>query len=111
VVGPDGDGRFARRVSGRETVELSARMSEDDVAIGHDRAGTRFLARGDDDRVDAVLGEKPSNAAQACVGSAGDDPCVHDTSDGLVRLCRLRAHPGIVEVLGIRSVLVRRWLP
>jgi hypothetical protein len=80
-------------------------MSEDDVAIGHDRAGTRFLARGDDDRVDAVLGEKTSNAAQACVGSAGYDPCVHDTPDGLVRLCRLRAHPGIVEVLGspIRS--------
>jgi hypothetical protein len=62
VVGSDGDRRFARRVSGRETVELSARMSENDAAIGHDRAGSSFLRPGDDDRVDAVLGEKPGAA-------------------------------------------------
>jgi hypothetical protein len=73
---------------------LSTRISDDDVAISHDGAGSRFLLSRDNDGVDAVLGEKPSNRPEARVGSAGHNAWMHYTADRLVRLSRLRAHPG-----------------
>jgi hypothetical protein len=92
VVRSDGDRRLARRVSGRETIELTARISEDDVAIRHDSAGSGFLRPRDDDGVDAVLGEKPSNRPEARLRSACDYSRMHNTADGLVRLFRPRTH-------------------
>ena len=69
----DGDGRDARRVSGGESIEVSPGVTEDHVAIGHDRAGSRFVWTHDDDGVDAICGENAGYPPQGGIGRAGDD--------------------------------------
>ena len=69
----DGDGRDARRVSGGESIEVSPGVTEDHVAIGHDRAGSRFVWTHDDDGVDAICGENAGHRPQGGIGRAGDD--------------------------------------
>lgn len=81
-VGSNGDGRLARRLSGGEAVEVPRRMTVDDVAIGHDRAGRRFILVLDHHCMDAMLGEKSGNCPECRVRGAGDDARVHGAPDG-----------------------------
>jgi hypothetical protein len=69
----DRDGRLARRVSGGEPIEVPPCVTEDDVAIGHHRAGSRFVRARDDDGVDVIRGENAGYRPQGGIGRAGDD--------------------------------------
>jgi hypothetical protein len=80
-VGPNRDRWFVRGVSRRDTIELSSRMTEDNVSIRDDGTGSIVVSAGNDDRVDAVFAQDAGNGAQRRIGAARDDTDVHHVSD------------------------------
>jgi hypothetical protein len=88
-VGPNRDRWFVCGVSRRDTIELSSRMTGDNVSIGDDGRGSIVVSAGNDDRVDAVFGQDTGNGAQRRIGAARDDTDVHYVSDGHLLVLRL----------------------
>ena len=72
-------------------------MTENDVAIGHDRVGRRFIRARDDDGVDAMRSQQGSHCPKRRIGPAGNDAHVHGISDCDLRLGSRRGHDSIVD--------------
>jgi hypothetical protein len=72
-------------------------MTENDVTISHDRAGRRIIRARDDDGVDVMRSQQGSHSPKRRIGTAGNDACVHGSSDCGFRLGLRRRHDSIVN--------------